>query len=87
MAQHQDESIVARARYLLDTPALQGQLPEKDLEFLREATSLFSEIIASERRWIVDEAPDPREQNKARLLEFYKATFEGYQEYREKYVK
>lgn len=87
MAQHQDASIVARSQYLLDTPALKEQLPDKDLEFLQMAKNLFSQIIASEQRWMAGEAPDPREQNRAKLLEFYKATFEGYQEYRAKYGK
>ncbi len=85
MAQHQDESIVARSRYLLHTPKLAAKLSEKDRTFLVRATEVFAGIMSSEAAWIGGTAPDPREANKAQLLGFYKETFEGYQEYKVKY--
>ncbi|GKS57810.1 hypothetical protein YTPLAS18_13370 [Nitrospira sp.] len=85
MAQHQDESIVSRARYLLQNPALAQQLSDADRTFLTSADRLFSEILAREAQWIEGRASDPRVRNKEQLLEFYKQTFEGYQEYKKKY--
>ncbi|WP_173050897.1 bacterial transcriptional activator domain-containing protein [Nitrospira sp. KM1] len=87
MSQHQSESIVHRSRFLLERPALRAQLTPKDIEFLEKAVPMFTEIVQSEERWIRGEAPDPREPNKAKLLEFYKTTFEGYEEYKQKYGK
>lgn len=85
MAQHQDESIVARSGHLLETPKLAAKLSEKDRTFLIRAKEMFAGIMSSEAAWIGGTGPDPRGANKARLLEFYKETFEGYQEYKEKY--
>ena len=87
MSQHQSESIVQRSRFLLETPALRAQLTPKDVEFLEKAVPMFTQILESEERWIREDGPDPREANKAKLLEFYKGTFEGYEEYKQKYGK
>ncbi|MDE3221515.1 MAG: tetratricopeptide repeat protein [Nitrospirota bacterium] len=83
MIQHQDDSIIQRSRYLLDTPELREQLTVEDRQFLEKAKALYSGIVASEQQWMAEKAPDPREQNKARLLEFYKNTFTGYEDYKQ----
>lgn len=62
-----------------------NQLSDADRTFLTSADRLFSEILAREAQWIEGRASDPRVRNKEQLLEFYKQTFEGYQEYKKKY--
>ncbi len=85
MAQHQDESIVERARYLLGHPQLASRLPEADREFLARAETTFAGILARQDDWVWGRRGDPREDNRAQLTEFYKEVFEGYEEFKQKY--
>jgi tetratricopeptide (TPR) repeat protein len=79
---HQYESALEKARALHQTPgALDTLRSGEDIQLVNGVLDLFPDIIAHERAIILDGADPARQDLDARLTNFYRENFGGYEEF------